>query len=168
MKQITQDCIKKILHYENTTGIFKWIVKVVGRNIGDIAGTVNKDGYVQISIKSKLYSAHRLAYIYVHGDQKEDFYIDHINHNRSDNRIENLRACTRSQNCRNQNISKRNKTGFNGVSYRKSIGSYIVQITLNNKNVYLGSYKNIEEAIEVRKAANIKYGFHENHGSKTV
>jgi hypothetical protein len=83
-----------------------------------------------------------------------------------DNRLENLRAVSSGENLRNQKIYKNNTSGTIGVSFHKSYKSYRASITINGKTKHLGLFKNKEEAIAARAAANIKYNFHENHGRK--
>ena len=83
--------------------------------------------------------------------------VDHINHNRLDNRKSNLRICTSSQNNMNRSKTSRNTSGHVGVCYKPKINKWQAYITVNRKPIHLGYYKNIEEAIEARKQAEIKY-----------
>ncbi len=102
--------------------------------------------------KSKTFYLHRL----IMGSPK-GFDIDHINGNPLDNRKENLRICTRSQNTMNSGKPKTNTSGYKGVHLSKKHGSYAAAITVNKKIIYLGSFKTAEEAYEVYKAASVKY-----------
>lgn len=86
-----------------------------------------------------------------------DKVIDHINHNKLDNRKSNLRICTQQQNSINRSKTSRNTSGYVGVCYKPKINKWQAYITVDRKPVHLGYYKNIEEAIEVRKQAEIKY-----------
>ena len=88
--EFTVDYLKEILEYNQETGVFTRKKKISSSNIGDVAGSVESQGYVIISIKNWPFKAHRLAWFYVHGKWPIDC-IDHINGNRADNRIENLR-----------------------------------------------------------------------------
>lgn len=89
-------------------------------------------------------------------DAPKNKVVDHIDHNLLDNRKINLRICLKRENCWNRKASKRNKTGVNGVYLGKD-GKYRVSITVNYKKNYLGTYRTIEEAIAVRKEAEVKY-----------
>lgn len=97
------------------------------------------------------------------GDYKESngtIVIDHINHNRSDNRKNNLRICTPAQNGINKKLKKTSSTGYTGVYYtnpKKNGKKWVARIAINHKNLYLGRYENIEEAIAARKEAEKKY-----------
>lgn len=90
--------------------------------------------------------------------------IDHINHIRWDNRIENLRLVTHKSNGRNQSKSVCNNSGVNGVCMDPQNGKWRVYIHIDNKQINLGSFSDKNEAIRVRKDADIKYKFHVNHG----
>ena len=89
--------------------------------------------------------------------------IDHINHNRLDNRIENLRCVNDSINLRNKSKSKANTSGQTGV-YRTAVGNWIARICVNHKQVNLGTFSDVAEAIAARKDAEKFYQFHPNHG----
>ena len=103
---MTQQELKKVLRYDKSIGEFRWAVGI-GRRIkkGIIAGCVNKDGYIQIRIARKDYYAHRLAWLYIYGELPKD-QIDHINHDRRDNRLVNLQEVTQLENSRNKALSK--------------------------------------------------------------
>lgn len=107
--------------------------------------------------------AHRVAWA-IYYDAWPIGDIDHINHNRSDNRIINLRNVDRKTNGKNLSISLRNKTGFIGV-HKTIYNTFVASIKVNRKNIYLGSFKYLEEAIKARLSANEQYGFHVNHGA---
>lgn len=92
--------------------------------------------------------------------------IDHINGNRQDNRICNLRDVPHVSNCRNQPLRNVNTSGFAGVSLDKRNGKYAASICVNGKNVHLGKFETLAEARLARDAANIKHGFHANHGRR--
>lgn len=159
MKMITQQELKKLLNYNPITGVFNCInSKRIIKN-----GRINNRGYITFFINKKSYLAHRLAWLYVYGNFPKDC-IDHINHVKTDNRINNLRECSPFLNGQNNSKRKDNKSGFTGVFFSKSVNKWQVQIRINKKPIHLGIFENIDDAIECRKVANIKYGFHENHG----
>ena len=109
-----------------------------------------------IRLQSRLHKAHRLAWFYVYGSWPND-QIDHINRNKTDNRIANLREVTNKQN--QQNASKRsdNTSGHPGVSWYKRDSKWQARIKHNQKDTHLGYFENLEEAIAARKAAEKLY-----------
>ena len=166
MSDITQVELKKILYFDEKTGDFTWVNDCVNKvKSGDVAGC-NKDGYIVIRVNGHLYRAHRLAWLYVHGDFPSGS-IDHINHKKNDNRIENLRCVSHKENCRNQSKNKRNKSGYTGVHFRKDIKKWMANIMVNGKTKTLGHFDEINDAIRARKEAESKYNFHNNHGVTT-
>ena len=100
-----------------------------------------------------------------YGFYGDEFEVDHINHVRNDNRLINLRFVTKSGNQRNRFRSSNNTTGVMGVTYNKANRKYVAYINVDGMNIYLGSFVSLEEATEVRKAAEIKYKFNANHGT---
>lgn len=165
---ITQDELKKYLKYNPDTGLFIWKDKGnLKCKIGEVAGSPGFNGYIRISIKGKRILAHRLAYLYTYGELPTDC-VDHVNHDRGDNRLINLRLCSRQEN--QKNLSKRlvklSNTGINGVSYIKSRNRFHATISVNSRTVSLGRFKKLSDACLARDAANIMYGFHQNHGKE--
>lgn len=163
---ITLEYLKSILDYNPDTGIFIW--KVNGNNqfvkIGGVAGHMRKNGYIVIRINKKNYRGHRLAWMYIYGEFPSE-QIDHINHNRADNRISNLRLASNQENQRNASKRKDNTSGICGISWAKRQNKWRADIKVNQKQINLGYFADINQAIEARKNANIKYLFHENHGN---
>lgn len=127
------------------------------------AGTVNKDGYVCICIDGKYKYAHRIVWEHFMGKIPDGMTIDHINHLKGDNRIENLRLATYTENNRNQGLSKNNKSGFAGVFWESDRNKWSARINVNKKFIRLGSFEKKEDAIRARLQAEKYYGFHENH-----
>ena len=83
--------------------------------------------------------------------------VDHINHNPLDNRESNLRICSRQQNMMNRKVNKSNSSGHKGVYWHKAVGRWAVQIMINHKRLYLGSFDSLDEAVLVHKKAEEKY-----------
>jgi hypothetical protein len=166
---ISQELLKERIHYDRETGVFTWLdVKVNGNKVRNKrAGCTNRAGYVQIGLKvnGKYYAlfAHRLAWLYEYGEFPSE-NLDHLNHNKTDNRITNLRIATQRENLRNQSMSSNNTTGHTGVTLRKSSNKYYAHIKVNYKQKHLGSFENIEDAAKAVKEARAHYGFHVNHG----
>lgn len=93
--------------------------------------------------------------------------IDHIDHDRSNNKKENLRTVTVKENNKNASIRSDNKSGICGVSFRKRRNKWVAQIRVSGKNKTLGWFSNIEDAKSARYRAEKEYGFHHNHGLKS-
>jgi hypothetical protein len=164
---LSQEELMKKFSYDPVTGLFTRLVNLGNFKAGSLVNIKpHKSGYTYIRItvdgKAKQFSLHRLAWLYVHGNLPE--FVDHINHNRSDNRIENLRAVSRVENNKNQSIAKHNTSGHIGVSWHKGQKKWTAGIKVNYKRKHLGSYDNIDDAIRARKKAEALYGFHANHG----
>ena len=157
---ITQSELKKQLIYNGLTGIFTWNLAKAGVSIGSIAGSNDGKGYVMLKINREKHLAHRLAFLYMTGEVPK--HVDHINHIRNDNKWSNLRPSSFSINGKNQRLYKNNKSGFCGVRFHKTL--WEASITSNKMYIYLGSFKSKKDAINARKEANIKHGFHTNHG----
>jgi hypothetical protein len=142
---LTQAELKSILHYNPETGIFTW-AKSRRVKIGSIAGHVDKNNsYIRISIRCKLYQAHRLAWLYIYGELPT-YHIDHINRVRHDNRIHNLREATHSQNLLNASIRSNNTSGFKGVIWHNLVGQWLARATVHGKRVRLGYFATAKEA----------------------
>lgn len=136
------------MSYDSQTGIFTYKKHVLPcRKAGAVAGYVNGFGYVGIRFKSKNYQAHRLAWLFHYGEMPEIF-IDHIDGNRANNAISNLRLANYVENGQNQKkASLANKTGFLGVcKIRNKKNPYRATICNNGKNIVLGHYPTAEEA----------------------
>lgn len=158
---ITLEYLKSILDYEPDTGIFTWKVRKSKKiRIGDIAGCKckNKNSYyIKIRIDGCTYSANRLAFFYVYGWLPDE--VDHIDNNgpKTDNRICNLRAATKSQNRYNVGIRSDNTSGFKGVSFDNTAKKYRARIYIDGKETFLGNYHTPEEAAAAYAEASEKY-----------
>lgn len=145
MTEITREQLLAALRYEPETGHFFWLVKRHNSiNPGNKAGCDLPTGYVGIGFARKVYQAHRLAWFYVYGVWPKG-HTDHINGDKKDNRIANLRDVTPMQNAHNQwKPLKSNRLGLMGVS--KHGRGYAAQITINRKMKYLGTFDTAEKA----------------------
>ena len=167
-KNISQARLKELLHYEPDTGEFTWRKNVTSRvRAGDKAGRNHQTGYVQIGIGGDVYMSHRLAWLYTQGEFPED-QIDHINHQRNDNRRANLRTATPGDNSRNQGIRKTNKSGVMGVVWVADRSRWAANIRVEGKQKQIGRYKCLLDAVAARLRANKEYGYHENHGATSA
>ena len=152
---ITKEILQSKLDYDPETGIFTKKTNSWKFKIGDVAGCKSPKGYILIGIKNKQYLAHRLAWFYVYGDLPQ--FIDHINGNPSDNRICNLRKCTKSENSKNRGKQKNNTSGVKGVTWDKQCNKWKAQIKFNGKVKNLGVFKDLEFAALVVKEARTKF-----------
>ena len=161
---ITQELLKELLHYDPLSGIFTNKVNRGKRAFkGEQTGHLNTDGYIVLGIDNKKYKAHRLAYLYMTGEFPKH-QIDHIDHNKSNNKWSNIRSVSIVDNSKNLPKRKDNKSGFTGVFWRKDRNKWLSRITVNKKIIRLGEFFDLSDAINARKQANIKYNFHSNHG----
>ena len=126
-----------------------------GRKVGDAIGSINGTGYRRVGIGGKYYAEHALVFLMHHGYIPSE--IDHINGDRADNRIENLRAVTRSQNQYNKGKCRNNTSGHRGVSWHKPTGKWAVRISLNNRNKSMGYYDDLELAAFIAEETRLKY-----------
>lgn len=141
---MTRDEVLARMSYCPETGLFTAKVSAGRRRAGDVLGYVRTDGYRMIAINGKWHYAHRLAWLYMTGRHPVD-EIDHINGQRDDNRFENLRECTRSQNM--MNVPKR------GVCFHKGRRKWQASIRLHGKRTYLGTFTTEAEALEAYRVA---------------
>jgi hypothetical protein len=158
---LTQELVQSLFEYKDGQ-LFR---KVNRRSFkaGDLIGAIEANGYVRTTLNGKRYLIHRIVYLMHHGYMPKE--IDHINGNKSDNRIENLREVSRSENNLNRGNFKNNKSGCKNVSWHKLISKWQVQIKLNKKTKHFGYFKDIELADLVATEAKDKYyGKFANHG----
>jgi len=168
--KLTQEYLKECLDYDPETGILKWKKRPIEhfkrecdskswntRYANKKAGCLN-DGYLTVKVDGKRYYAHRIIYCLCHGYFPEHG-IDHINRNRSDNRIENLREANQQCNLRNKSKHSNNKSGVTGVSWYKKANKWISNISANDKQINLGYYEIFNDAVKSRWEAEVKYNF---------
>lgn len=135
------------------------------RNEGVLCGTSDKKGYLLVSFDGRRFKAHRIIWEMHNGPIPEGMEIDHINHVKYDNRIENLRLASRSDQSRNMPKSISNKSGVVGVCFNKARGKWFSQIKVDGKTERLYYGYSFEEAVKARLDAELRLGFHENHGA---
>ena len=151
--ELTAERLRDLLSYDLETGDFRWRIRTSNCiHVGDVAGCQNTNCYLQIRVDRRLYLAHRLAWLYVHG-RWPNAELDHRNGVRTDNRIENLREATRSENCQNIGRSPRSATGHKGVYCRPDKKKWWARIQLSGKKHYLGSFDSLDAAVEARSRA---------------
>lgn len=142
---ISQKRLKELLHYDPLTGVFTWRVSRGGSaSTGTVAGSDNGKGYRIIAVDGKKYLAHRLAFLYTDGAFPEN-EVDHINGCRDDNRRDNLRAASRSQNLANRSSK--------GYYWNKSLKKWAAELKYKNYRTYLGLFKTEKEASDAYHVA---------------
>jgi hypothetical protein len=152
MSKLTQDELKDLFFYYPDDGIF--VKKANGR----ITGSLDNDGYYYLTIYKKQYKLARLAFLYMTGNWPEND-IDHIDRNRSNDKWNNLRDVTRSQNMRNKGATKKNISGVRGISWHKLSKTWCASIGDKGKIINLGYFKEKIDAITMRKDAEKVYGY---------
>ena len=182
-KPLTQACLKEVLSYDPLTGVFIWLPRTVpekgsvhwhkrravsnwnSRYAGKRAGSVHParrhgstTDYWRVRLEGSDYAAHRLVILYMDGSfPPKGMEVDHKDNDGLNNRYDNLRVVTSSQNKMNVSVRGSNSSGVTGVHWRKDTFNWAVQIMVRGKKIHIGHYKNKEDAIKVRKAAELKY-----------
>lgn len=136
-----------LFDYDEKTGSLYWKVPAGNNRIkaGSLAGTINSTGYLRVMYKRKSYQAHLLVWLLHHGKFPAK-HIDHINGIRSDNRIENLRECTVSENMQNMPSKGIGRSGLRGVYQQAGREKWAAAITVNGVKKWLGHYETKEAA----------------------
>lgn len=149
--------LERLLDYDCTTGVFRWrVTRSPGAKRGSVAGRLNAKGYLIIGVDGNRYMAHRLAWFYVYGVWPES-ELDHVNGNRSDNRVRNLRQCSRSENLQNACTRRDSQSGVKGVRWHQSKQRWQPRVKHQGKQLYLGYYRDMEFADLVAREARDKY-----------
>lgn len=163
--KLTYERASELLEYNEQTGDLIWKVnRRAAARVGDIAGYIIHVGdinYIQVCVDGVSYLAHRVIWLMINKSWPENL-IDHIDGNGLNNTKSNIRDVTQQENNRNKSISKLNKTGVSGVVFNS--GAFEAWINVDKKEKYLGRFKTVELAAEVRRSAEVKYGYHANHG----
>jgi len=145
---ITISRLKELLFYDTDSGLFTRLVSVNhNARVGMRPGEITQDGYLRILIDGRKYLAHRLAWFYVYGCWPEK-QIDHIDRNKLNNRINNLRDVSQSINQHNRTAARKDNksTGLLGAYFAKRTGKYQALITVNGKLKGIGRYNSAEDA----------------------
>lgn len=159
----------KYLEYFPDTGFIKFKIPSSRNKIkpGEVAGRVHSKGYIHISIfvlgREVEVKAHRLAWL-MHFGAWPEAEIDHINHVKYDNRIENLRAVSGAENQRNKGMSIKNTSGLTGVHFCGKRNGWIGQYCKDGNKIYVGCFSTKHLAFEAVRSRRALDGFHENHG----
>lgn len=156
---LTAERLRAALDYDPETGLFVWLNPegyYSKRLKGRTCSHIDAWGYGSIHIAGRLYKSHRLAWLYVYGVWPNRF-LDHINGDRADNRICNLREADDKQNAWNTRRPKHNVSGIKGVSWDEANQQWRASITVNGKGINLGRYTDKEDAAQAYRAAATRY-----------
>lgn len=155
---ITQHQAKRLFAYNPESGDLVNRVARGRAKAGDDATFSSSHGYRQVSLGNKKIYAHRLIWLYCHGELPADT-IDHINRDRADNRLENLRSISHRENNLNKGVFSHNTSGRTGVSWCKQTSKWSASIKVNQKSKRLGRYVSFFDACCARASAEVFYGF---------
>lgn len=156
----TPEELRKRLRYEPATGKLYWLKGVC--EIVEAFTSKDKNGYPASMINRKHVYAHRVIWAMVHGEWPTSS-IDHINGQRDDNRIDNLRCVTHAENCKNKARRVDNTSGRTGVRLESRTGKWEARIRVDGCLIHLGTFQRFEDAVAAREKAEIEHGFHPNH-----
>jgi hypothetical protein len=162
MKTFTQQDLVKVFYYNPTTGDLQHKLETLRCHKGSLATYPHNEGYLNVCVGGKEYLAHRIIWFMQTGQWPG--HIDHENHVRNDNRWKNLTDSNSQLNQQNKSKHSNNRSGHTGVRVLPS-GKYNAFIMYQYKQIPLGTYDDLNDAITARKAAELQYGFHKNHGS---
>lgn len=153
---LTQDRLKQLLNYDPATGIFTYACARPKVRVGAVAGHTHAGhGYRQIKLDGKLYLAHRLAWLYVYGEWPGEI-LDHINRDRTDNRIANLRQSDKYLNRQNAKVQCNSSTGVKGVGWNRVLQKWHARISIGGRRLHIGWFHTKEDAIAARKQSEMQ------------
>ena len=152
---LTQKRLKEVINYDPDSGIFSWNRPLRRGYVYRNAGTNHPSGYIYIRVDKVKYRAHRLAWLWAYGTIPKE-KIDHKNGVGTDNRIENLRLATTSQNGANAKFRSDNTSGFKGVVFNQKTNNWSARICINQKSKHIGRFDSDIEAAAMYDDAAIK------------
>jgi hypothetical protein len=182
MAELSYAQVSALLKYDSETGKLFWKERPLDMFSESFPGGAHKNakrwnerfankeafsldgsGYVHVGIFGRLYRAHRICWLLHHGEWPTD-QVDHINGNKSDNRIANLRDVSYAENQRNQKRREDNSSGVIGVCWHKRKKKWVATIQVGGRQKYIGHFDSVDLAADARAAASREFGYHENHG----
>jgi hypothetical protein len=181
MDNIPPALLTELLDYDPKTGVFSWASVSrhwfasdahwaafrAAQNKVKPFSLEHSAGYLLGQIGGGQVLAHHAVWAYCNGEWPTE-QIDHVNHDKKDNRLSNLRLAAQAENAKNSNKRSDNTSGVTGVYWCRNRKKWVAQIGLpNRKTKPLGRYEFLADAVAARKAAEITYGFHPNHGKNT-
>jgi hypothetical protein len=150
---LTQEYVQEIFKYKD--GELFWKIKKGRIKPDDKAGCNDAAGYKVLGLNQKIYKLHRIIFLYHYGYLPKE--IDHIDNNKSNNLIENLREATRSNNARNIKLRKNNTSGVKNVIWNKQRNKWEINLWFNGKRIYFGWYDDLNKAAKIAEKARNKY-----------
>lgn len=161
----SQKYLRANFRYEETTGtLIRTTAPAQRVRVGDKVGWIGKDGYYHACFLSRMQLVHRVIWVYHYGYIPKGKEIDHINQNRTDNRLSNLRLVSRTENNRNHRLHDTNTSGHVGVARKRN--KWRAYITVGGKQINLGTFNTKRDAISARCAAQSSFGFSKLHGKE--
>jgi len=149
--------------FDYKDGLLFWKSKRNGIKPNKQAGWLSENGYWYIKVNKQIFRRHRIVFAMHHGFMPE--FIDHINGIKNDDKIENLREATKTQNQYNTKLRKNNTSGVKGITWHKRIEKWAIQITVNKKKHHIGYFDDIELAeLVIQEARNKYHKEFANHG----
>ena len=159
--ELTADQLRAMFIYGESDGS---LARASGAACGNRVGSLRRDGYLTVRAGRKALYVHRVVWVIHRGEIPSGMTIDHINGLRTDNRIENLRVVSITDNNRNAKLQHLNRSGLHGVYLLKKSSTYRATIGVGGNSLYLGQFKSFLDAAAARKSAELRQGFHPNHG----
>jgi hypothetical protein len=155
---ITREEVLQLIEPNFETGKLCWKVRrggpaIAGGEVGSIVGS-----YLKVKLKGKSYPVHRIIWLLATGEHPDRF-VDHINGNRLDNRLCNLRLVTKAENAKNRRTTKTSTSGLNGVVWASDRKKWRAFIRWDNRLEHLGTHDDFFEAVCARKSAEVRYAY---------
>lgn len=165
--ELTQDDVLRLFDYDEDSGVVTRKIRTANRtHVGDVVGCKwtgsNGKSYLIVQINKKQYFLHRIIYLHVNGHWPDE--IDHEDGNGLNNKLNNLKNVSRAENQRNRRKYSTNSSGYSGVHWHKRYKKWMARIMVEGKRKHLGYFDKLDDAISVKRYAEIKYNFHPNHG----
>lgn len=175
--EVTPEILRALLHYDPATGALTWRERPLSMFPDERSGKIwntryagrpaltarSSAGYLKGHVLGVQLQAHRVAWAIHHGSWPSD-KLDHENHARDDNRLDNLADATDATNARNQKRSAANTSGATGVSFFQRHQKWVAYIRAGGRRVHLGRFDVFADAVAARRNAEIAFGYHANHG----